>query len=39
LISEIEIERLSVLELKSYDSKGLTDKKGKRKRKGKGKKP
>jgi hypothetical protein len=39
LISEIEIKRLSVPELESYDSEGLTDKKGKRKGKGKGKKP
>jgi hypothetical protein len=39
LISEIEIKRLSVSELESYDSKGLTDKKGKRKGKRKGKKP
>jgi hypothetical protein len=39
LISEIKIERFGVLELESYDSEGLTDKKGKRKGKGKGKKP
>jgi hypothetical protein len=39
LISEIEIERLGVLELESYDLEGFTDKKGKGKGKGKGKKP
>jgi hypothetical protein len=39
LISKIKIKRFSVSELKSYDLKGLTDKKGKRKGKKKEKKP